>query len=164
MWLARACCAGGVVDAAGSVCSSVAATLQAVALGAAVQAGIYEGEVRSLVCCACAGAVLLPCRLVAVAGAAKQAYAYLPLSRPLRPPMPLPPHQPQLQVSELMVMDVWQATLMRAFATKLAQEQGELGDADEEWPSGTSGSDDEEWEWPDEEAAAAAAQDDAAAA
>ncbi|PRW56291.1 molecular chaperone [Chlorella sorokiniana] len=83
----------------------------AVALGAAVQAGIFEGE-----------------------------------------------------VSELMVMDVWQATLMRAFATKLAQEQGELGEGDEEEPA--SGSDDEGWEWPDEEAAAAAAEeeDDAAAA
>lgn len=64
------------------------------------------------------------------------------------------PHSPQ--VSELMVMDVWQATLMRAFATKLAQEQGELGEEDAEW-QGSGGSDGEDWEWPDEAVAAAAA-------
>lgn len=62
-----------------------------------------------------------------------------------------------------MVMDVWQATLMRAFATKLAQEQGELGEGEEQW-AGSSSSDDESWEWPDEEAAAAAAEDDDAPA
>lgn len=32
------------------------------------------------------------------------------------------------QVSELMVMDVWQASLMRAFAAQLAGEQGEAGE------------------------------------
>lgn len=143
---------------------SLLLTPQAVALGAAVQAGIYEGEVGSLVCFAHV-LVACCCHAALLQWLALQAGAYLPMSHPRRPPMPLLPHHPKPQVSELMVMDVWQATLMRAFATKLAQEQGELGEADEEWPA-SGGSDDEGWEWPDDEAAAAAAEedDDAAAA
>ena len=62
-----------------------------------------------------------------------------------------------------MVMDVWQASLMRAFATQLAQEQGELEDGDEEWQPGSS-DDDEGWEWPDEDAVAAAEAAEAAEA
>ena len=142
--------------------------LQAVALGAAVQAGIYEGQVRSgqlpcfsvssnCSCCGCAcpvvGASCALCSAGQLAGCGSFSTAAHPCHHTAR----------CLQVSELMVMDVWQATLMRAFATKLAQEQGELGEGEEQW-AGSSGSDDEGWEWPDEEAAAAAAEDDDAPA
>jgi len=79
--------------------------VQAVALGAAVQAGIYEG-----------------------------------------------------QASELMVMDVWQASLMRAFATQLEREQG-LAEGVEGSGSSSSGggsgsSDEDEEGWEEEEPAA----------
>ena len=72
--------------------------VQAVALGAAVQAGVYEG-----------------------------------------------------QVSDLMVMEVWQASLMRAFAAQLAREQGEEGT---EPHDGDAWADEEEG-WEDEASEAA---------
>lgn len=132
-----------------------------------MQAGIYEGQVRSgqLPCfsvssnCSCRGCAcrrwccLCPGSAGQLAGRGAASTAAHPCHHTA----------PCLQVSELMVMDVWQATLMRAFATKLAQEQGELGEGEEQW-AGSSSSDDESWEWPDEEAAAAAAEDDDAPA
>lgn len=57
-------------------------------------------------------------------------------------------------------MDVWQASLMRAFATQLAREQGELEEGDE--AGGEAWTDDDGWEdvpadEEEEEAAAEAA-------
>ena len=64
------------------------------------------------------------------------------------------------QVSELMVMDVWQASLMRAFAAQLAGGGADAGDSDsdgEGWAD--EGGDGSGWEDlpPEGEAGAAAA-------
>lgn len=96
--------------------------------------------------------------------------------RPLRAVLPCAPSLPQAvalgaavqagvyegQVSELMVMDVWQAQLMRAFAAQLAREQGlEGSDVEEGGESGAQGggaqgsegwSDDGEEGWEEEAA------------
>lgn len=59
-------------------------------------------------------------------------------------------------------MDVWQASLMRAFAAQLAREHGDLegGEGELEAGGSGSGSDEEGWEWPDEEAAAEAGEEE----